>query len=68
MDEELNIQIHNSTDKLEYVFLNSVGQIVLEGEMEESIRLFFPNLSKGVYLLKIIRGDGTFIVQKVIKK
>jgi len=67
MDNELTIQVNNPLGQFQFEFYNSVGQLMLKGELEASKTLNLTDFTKGVYFLKLINAKGIETVQKVIK-
>lgn len=68
VNNELNIQISNAFEFVNYEILNSIGQRVLSGGLIEKQSINVSFLSKGIYFVKVINKSGSSEIQKFIKK
>ena len=64
---ELTIEIQNNTKNTNCEILNSLGQIVLKGNLVEKIVLQTSGFSPGVYIIKL-ENDNAFIIRKIVKE
>ena len=63
---ELTIEFKGNNDRIGFEILNSKGQVVFEGDLEEKTVVQTNNFPQGVYLMKT--GDGrTLEFTKIIK-
>ena len=61
------LNIVTSAKNYEYQIVNSIGQVVMSGNAEGSVKLNVSELNSGVYFLKVV-ANGNAEVQKVIVK
>jgi hypothetical protein len=65
--DELIIEMTNQTEKTSYEIINSMGQIVINGCLNEKTTVQTSNLASGVYLIKITNGK-TVELNKIVKE
>ena len=62
---ELTIDVNNS--EIHYQLLNSLGQVVSEGDIQQKTTISTTQLNAGIYLLKLENNQGIHL-QKLIKR
>ena len=65
--DELKIEIPGNSKNVQYEILNSLGQVVHKGEMEEKTTVATGSFSSGVYFVKI-EVDGKMEFRKLVKE
>ena len=65
--DEFVIEIEGNHKKLNFEILNSLGQVVLNGNVVDKTRVQTSQLAPGVYFVKLEK-DNSFIVKKLIKE
>jgi C1A family cysteine protease len=77
VSNELTIEIEGNTNNTSFEILNSIGQLVLAGNMTDKTVIQTANLSSGIYLMKIEilpdlpsgeAGEKTYVFKKIIKE
>lgn len=63
--DELTIDVNNS--EIHYQLLNSLGQVVTEGDIQQKTTISTTQLNAGIYLLKLENNQGIYL-QKLIKR
>jgi hypothetical protein len=66
VSNELIIEIVGKTEKVNFEILNSIGQVILKGDLIEKTTVQTSNFVPGVYLIKIENGK-TFEFKKILK-
>ncbi len=67
VSNELVIEIDGNNKKFNFEILNTIGQVVLKGNLVEKTTVQTGNFSPGVYLIKLENGK-TFEFKKIIKE
>jgi uncharacterized delta-60 repeat protein len=74
VSNELNIEIEGNNGQVNYEILNSIGQVVLKGNLMDKTTIQTSNFTPGIYLIKLGNlpigqpGDKAFEFIKIIKK
>jgi hypothetical protein len=63
----LTIKTSLSNEFLEYKLLNSLGQEIKKGRLNEEITINVSSLSKGFYFIQLMNRDSVLETQKIIK-
>jgi hypothetical protein len=64
---QLTIEIVGATEKTNFEILNSIGQVIFKGTMQEKAKINTSTFSSGVYFIKLENGK-TFEFKKVVKE
>ena len=65
--DELNIECKGKKEKVNFEILNSLGQIVYQGNLSVTTKVNTVHLDPGIYLVKV-KNYETFEFKKIIKK
>jgi hypothetical protein len=67
--DKLNIVLQSNVKKMRYKIYSVLGFKIKQGELNKVFnKIDISNLKKGVYLLKIIDSNNSFIIKKIIKE
>ena len=67
VSSELIIEIEGNNERVNFVILNSMGQVIFNGTLIEKIIIPMHGFTSGLYLIKLMNGE-TFELIKILKK
>jgi hypothetical protein len=67
VSNQLSIEAKNNKEKLNFEIINSIGQVVYKGILQEKIIVPTANFASGVYLIKLENGK-VFEFKKIVKE
>ncbi len=67
VSKELTIEIDNNNKYVDFEIINSIGQVVYKGNLQEKRTILTSGLTKGIYMVKIQTDKGSFSKKIVVQ-